>query len=111
MIFAIPVLADLALDVLLVMLALAAGWIIIQVDRHIPNPGLFGFHPLQFLHTGLDDLGNAVIDFGRQQWDSSKALIADIAHISDLLGGAIITAVEHAFANIDHLAADLVPVW
>lgn len=46
-----------------------SGWILTKVAQFFPNPGIFGFHPLNFLVEGIDSLG--------KEWEHTALSVID----------------------------------
>lgn len=62
--FALSALADLGFALFLAGMVWIINWLLGWIGRVIPNPGIFGFHPLGFIKSGLEtgstDLQNAM---------------------------------------------------
>lgn len=48
----------------------AGGWLLQKVARLFPNPGIFGWHPLNFMVEGITNLGVA--------WQHDALVVADV---------------------------------
>lgn len=61
----VAVIADLpeiAIAGAMVLIVYITGKILIFIGQHFPNPNILGWHPLNFLRGGIQDVGQALID-------------------------------------------------
>jgi hypothetical protein len=100
---------DIAYTALLFLLAAAVGTLTAVILRHVPNPSIFGAHPLSFipdaLHAITDDLQNASDSSLHRLHD----LIVDIGYIDNLIVSDIVHAIDHALRHVAYLYNTTIP--
>ena len=89
------------------LLSVAAAWLVFFLDGHIPNPGVFGVHPLGFIHGFLDSLGTHFVRAGEADAHLIRAIVVDTAHAANRVVAGITSVLVHHAAQMDHIAGTL----
>ena len=61
------------------------GKIMVFIGKHFPNPSLFGWHPLNFILKGVQDMGQAMVDTAQLVMRPIVALLLTPIHLIESL--------------------------
>lgn len=107
--FLFPVLGDFVYALLFLCVAGSIGVLTSFLNGFVPNPGIFGVHPLQFIHDGIDDIHSWAVNTCDSAILRLRNVFVDIGHVVVTLVKAELGVISAAYDLIFHVNNTTVP--
>lgn len=92
-----------------VIITYMVGKIITYVGRLFPNPSIFGWHPLNFIQGGLQDVGQGLVDVADGIMAPLKGIILTPIHLVKALFQRVVNAIASAHNKIAKVVTVTIP--